>query len=96
MQLVLKAGLAVSVLLGSTSAAVAAPSSQLLALNQPIATVQRTALPTCSRTVTTNCATIGSREFNKSATPFIIGGVVLGVTGLAIALRSDNSTPASP
>jgi hypothetical protein len=90
MQPFLKASLAVAMLLGSTSAALAAPASQMLALNQPVATVQRTALPTCSRTVTANCVSRGSLGFGKTETAIGVAALIATATGIIISTHSTS------
>ena len=90
MQRFLKAGLAVAVLLGSASAAVAAPASQMLALNHPVASVQRTALPTCSRTVTANCVSRGSLAIGKTETVVGVAALIATVTGVVISTHTSS------
>ena len=96
MQHFLNAGLAVAVLLGSASAAAAAPSSQLLVLNQSESTIPEAARPPCSRTVKVKCTKRGLPAFSGRSSAFVAGGLALGATALALAIRGGAPISASP
>ena len=97
MQLLTKVSLAAAILLSSSPLAAAPPASRMLALSGSAPTLQRTALPVCSRKTTTNCAMPGSNAVGVLPGWIAWAGAFSAVAAtVAVAASSGGSNSASP